>query len=55
MLDVADLTFVDHGGLVALERAARSLDRTFGLRGATRVTAWLVGTLGLTHVTGDPR
>lgn len=53
VVEVSDLDFIDHGGLVALERAGRALDLRVRLVGASRATGWLVGTLGLAHVSAD--
>jgi ABC-type transporter Mla MlaB component len=49
-VDLSELDFVDHGGLVALDRAARSLGVAATLIHPSPLTAWLVDTLMLTNV-----
>jgi anti-anti-sigma regulatory factor len=49
-LDVSELEFIDHSGLLALDRAARSLGVTMTLVDAEPLTQWLVDTLGLRNV-----
>ena len=50
-VDVSKLEFIDHSGLVALDRAARSLAVTMTLVRAEPLTTWLVDTLELRNVT----
>ncbi|WP_258723386.1 MEDS domain-containing protein [Cellulomonas sp. NS3] len=49
-VSVAELRFIDHAGLLALDRAARSLDVSVTLVDAEPLTCWLAATLGLRNV-----
>ncbi len=51
VVDVTELGFIDHTGLLAMDRAAQSLVASITLLGASRMVGWLVRTLGLCHVT----
>jgi ABC-type transporter Mla MlaB component len=53
-VDVSELEFVDHGALVALDRAARSFGVSVTLVHESPLTAWLVGVLRLTNVKAGP-
>ncbi|WP_250442571.1 MEDS domain-containing protein [Actinotalea sp. C106] len=53
-LDMSEVEFIDHSSLMAVDRAAHSLDVTVTLVGAKGLTEWLVHTLGLRHVRTDP-
>jgi anti-anti-sigma factor len=50
VLDLTELDFIDHAGLVAMHRAARALRTHVHLVGASRLTALLVDAFTLTGV-----
>jgi hypothetical protein len=50
-LDASELEFIDHRGLLALDRAAHALGVSMTLINTEPLTAWLVTTLELANVT----
>lgn len=49
-VDMSEVEFIDHGSLLALDRAAHALGVTMTLVAADPLLVWLVARLGLRHV-----
>jgi anti-anti-sigma regulatory factor len=54
VVDLSELEFIDHRGLLALDHAARRAHGRITLRAASDVVHWLVGTLGTTRLRSEP-